>query len=130
MKKLTNEEVIEKLKLNYGTSLDYSKVQYVNSRSYITLICHKHGEFQQYANNALLGKGGCPKCKLGVSNQQEFINAAVQKFKNKFSYDKTKFINLSTKVIITCPIHGDFEIIPRNFYNHSMVVKNTFISQK
>ena len=80
MKKLTNDEVIEKLKFLYGETLDYSKVQYINSRNPITLICPIHGEFEQYANNALQGKGGCPKCKLGISNQSEFIKAAKERF--------------------------------------------------
>ena len=115
MKKLTNDEVIEKLRLNYGDSLDYSKVQYINSRSQITLICPIHGEFQQYANNALQGRGGCPKCKLGISNLEEFIRVAKEKYGNKFTYDKVQFKNLSEKVTITCPIHGDFDITPKNF---------------
>lgn len=115
MEKLTNDKVINKLKSIYGESLDYSKVQYTNSRSYITLICPIHGEFQQYANNALQGRGGCPKCKLGISNLSEFIKASIDRFGDKFNYDKTKFKNLSTKVIITCPIHGDFEVVPRQF---------------
>ena len=80
MKKLTNEEVIEKLKSLYGDSLDYTKVQYVNSRNPITLICTKHGEFSQYANNALQGKGGCPKCKLGIATQEEFIKESKKIF--------------------------------------------------
>ena len=27
---------------------------------------------------------------------------------NKYSYDKSVFINTKTKITITCPIHGDF----------------------
>lgn len=115
MRKLTNSEVIKKLESIYGTSLDYSQVQYVNSRSPITLICPIHGKFEQYANNALQGKGGCPKCKVGISSQDEFITAARNHFGSKFTYDKVKFKNLSSKVIVTCPIHGDFEVIPRQF---------------
>lgn len=115
MKKLTNQEVIQKLKSFYGDSLDYSKVNYINSRSNITLICPKHGEFEQYANNALTGRGGCPKCKLGICNKEEFVKTAIERFGNKFNYDKTQFVNLSTKVTITCPEHGDFQVIPRQF---------------
>ena len=33
---------------------------------------------------------------------------------NKYSYDKTNYINYQTNVIITCPIHGDFEQTPAN----------------
>ena len=113
MKKLTNDECIKKLQRHYGDSLDYSKVNYTNSRSYITLICPIHGEFQQYANNALLGKGGCPKCKLMFSNKDEFISYAIKIHGTKYQYDKVNYINMSTPVIITCPIHGDFKQTPR-----------------
>ena len=30
----------------------------------------------------------------------------------KYDYEKTIYTNNSTKVIITCPIHGDFNITP------------------
>ena len=33
---------------------------------------------------------------------------------NKYTYDKSIFINTKTKLIITCPIHGDFEQTPGN----------------
>jgi hypothetical protein len=36
---------------------------------------------------------------------------------NKYSYDKLKYVNYETKVIITCPIHGDFY---QNFRDHTI----------
>lgn len=36
---------------------------------------------------------------------------------NKYSYDKVKYVNHDTNVIITCPIHGDFE---QTLYSHSV----------
>jgi hypothetical protein len=35
---------------------------------------------------------------------------------NKYTYDKMVYVDYDTKVIITCPIHGDFKQI---LYNHS-----------
>ena len=40
--------------------------------------------------------------------QTEFIERARVAHGQKYSYTKTKYINASTHVIITCPIHGDF----------------------
>ena len=40
---------------------------------------------------------------------EEFIKLAGQVHGNKYSYEKTHYIKSSAKVIITCPIHGDFE---------------------
>lgn len=45
-------------------------------------------------------------------SQEEFINRAKQIHNNKFNYSKTKYINRRTKIIVTCPIHGDFEVLP------------------
>lgn len=41
---------------------------------------------------------------------EEFIKKAKNKFGNKFDYSKTIYTGSSGKVIITCPIHGDFKI--------------------
>lgn len=44
--------------------------------------------------------------------QEEFIACATEIHKGKYCYDKVVFKNMRTKVIITCPIHGDFEQLP------------------
>lgn len=43
----------------------------------------------------------------------EFIEKANIKH-GSYTYEKTKYINSSTKVTITCPIHGDFEQRPND----------------
>ncbi len=45
MKKLTTEQFIEKSRQVHGNRYDYSKVNYINSRTKVTIICPKHGEF-------------------------------------------------------------------------------------
>lgn len=40
---------------------------------------------------------------------KEFIKKAKTIHKDKYIYDKTLYTNSRQKVIITCPIHGDFE---------------------
>src|ERR1035437_381577 len=42
---------------------------------------------------------------------EEFINKARIVHGDKYDYSKTNYINKKTKIIITCPIHGDFEQI-------------------
>ena len=44
----------------------------------------------------------------GFENFKEFSKTT------KYTYNKTIYINSSTKVIITCPVHGDFEQRPGN----------------
>jgi len=46
---------------------------------------------------------------------QEFIANAKQIYGDRYSYDKTEYISAHKAVIVTCPIHGDFETRPSNF---------------
>lgn len=64
---LTTAEFIEKATKTHEGFYDYSKTIYTNSRNKVTIICPKHGEFQQIARNHLFG-AGCPKCFQEKSN--------------------------------------------------------------
>lgn len=39
---------------------------------------------------------------------QEFIHKVTEVHGEKYRYDKVRYVNSATKVIITCPLHGDF----------------------
>lgn len=41
----TTEEFIEKAKQVHGDKYDYSKVNYVNARTKVCIVCSEHGEF-------------------------------------------------------------------------------------
>ena len=43
--------------------------------------------------------------------QEQFIIKANQTHNNKYNYSKTIYTKAKNKIIITCPIHGDFEQI-------------------
>lgn len=45
---------------------------------------------------------------------EEYIKLAQLKHNSFYDYSKTKYINKRTNIIITCPIHGDFEQNPNN----------------
>ena len=45
---------------------------------------------------------------------QSFIARAKEVHGNKYNYDKVDYQGYYTKVIITCPIHGDFLQTPGN----------------
>ena len=93
---------------------NYSKAVYKNSKTKITIICPIHGEFEQRIHVHLNGSG-CQECaRISRSNiKSQFVIKAQQLHKNldgtpKYLYDKVKYDNRKTKVIITCPLHGDF----------------------
>ena len=57
-KKLTTEEFIEKARRAHGDKYDYSKVDYVNNSTPVTIICKKHGEFKVRPVDFLRSRGG------------------------------------------------------------------------
>ncbi|MBR6517537.1 MAG: hypothetical protein IKT40_11955 [Bacilli bacterium] len=59
---LNTEEFIKNAIKIHGNKYDYSKVEYINNRTKVCIICPIHGEFLQKPNCHLIGSG-CPKCK-------------------------------------------------------------------
>ena len=117
--KYTLEKFLDLSKERYGDKYDYSKVEYVNMKTKVCIICPEHGEFWQRPIDHLNGCG-CKKCisdikrKLFASNNIKFIDKANKVFNNLFTYDNVEYVNNSTKVSITCNKHGDFLCTPAN----------------
>jgi very-short-patch-repair endonuclease len=106
-------EFIENVIKIHGDKYDYSKVEYINAYTKITIICKKHGEFCQTPNDHLNNNAGCKLCYdyRGItqkSNSKEFIEKAIKTHGDKYDYSKVEYINSKTKVIIICKIHGEF----------------------
>lgn len=111
--KLDTTEFINRAKIIHGNRYDYSKVNYVNSKTKVCIICREHGEFYQTPDNHINVKNGCPKC-AGVikSTTEEFVNNARLIHEDKYDYSKVEYINAKTKVCIICPEHGEFYQTP------------------
>ena len=56
-KKKTKEQFIEEAYKVHGNKYDYSKVEYINSKTKVCIICPIHGEFLKTPNKHLLGQG-------------------------------------------------------------------------
>lgn len=67
---LTGEEFVKRATALYGNIYDYSEVQYTHSKQPVTIICKKHGKFQQRPNDHLNGHG-CPSCGVTLSHGEE-----------------------------------------------------------
>ena len=107
-RKLTKEEFIEKARKVHGDKYNYSKVEYVNSRTPVCIICPEHGEFWQ-TPSCHLSNSGCPKCaKKHRLSKEEFIEKARKVHGDKYDYSKTEYKRFHDRILITCPIHGDF----------------------
>ena len=120
--KSNTEQFIEKSRVVHGLKYDYSKVEYVNSRTKVCIICTEHGEFWQTPSSHLKGEG-CNRCSKKVYNTETFIEKAKHLHGDRYDYSKVEYINNHTKVCIICPEHGEFYIIPSNFNNISHGVR-------
>ena len=120
---LTTDDFIKKAKDVHGDKYDYSKVNYINNRIKVCIICPIHGEFWQIPTNHLKGEG-CPKCgrkqtSLAQSlTTDEFIEKAKGVHGDKYDYSKVNYISSKKKVCIICPIHGEFWQTPDNHCNN------------
>jgi hypothetical protein len=115
-KRLTTAEFLSRALKIHGTRFDYSKVVYKTSGDKIIIVCRRHGKFTQTPSNHIgHGGQGCPDCKFEKLRKRfqlttkEFIDKARAVHGDKYSYDKVRYRNSPTKVIITCRKHGDFE---------------------
>lgn len=93
--KRTTEEFIELAKDTHGGKYDYSNVEYVNNQTPVTIICPKHGEFQQLPVVHLQGCG-CPKCgatfcntEIGVLEKLKEVFPGLE-YQKKFEFLKVK----------------------------------------
>lgn len=120
-KKLTQDNVIERIRLIHGDKYDTSLVEYKGVSNKIKLICNEideigeiHGIFEITPAH-LFGGQGCPKCG---GNYRHTTDSIVAKFKmvHKDDYDYSKFIYVDyhTSGEIICPIHGSFYQTPAN----------------
>lgn len=112
MCKKTNK-FITKASIVNDNFYDYSRVYYVSSRIKVEIFCPKHGIFTQTPSNHIQNHG-CPTCGQKISNSKtsstldEFILKSNKAHSNKYIYNKTIYTNSHSKVLITCPEHGDF----------------------
>jgi len=111
--KHTNEWFIKKATELLGEGFDFLKTNYVNSNTPVTITCLIHGDFEIFPSSLYNG-AGCPKCGGRKWTTEDFIEHAREVHGDKYRYDKVRYVNKTTPVIITCPVHGDFEQKPIN----------------
>ena len=117
-KKYNKKTFIEKARKVHGDKYDYSKVEYVNNKTKVCIICPEHGEFWQKPESHIVQKRGCPYCggtaKLTLNN---FIRKSDEIHKHKYNYSKVEYVNYRTKVCVICPEHGEFWQTPHAHLN-------------
>jgi hypothetical protein len=112
----TLETFLTQAKEIHRDKYDYSKVEWKNTRTPITITCPTHGEFSQVPQNHIRLKCGCRKCgreiaksKVNKYNTIYFIEYAKEIHGNKYDYSMSKCFYATDNVEIICPVHGKFE---------------------
>ena len=96
----------------HGDRYDYSKVDYVNAKTKVTILCRVHGEFTQTPSNHL-SNFNCQKCSNNFKlDTLTFVDKANKIHNKKYDYSKVNYINTDTPIIIICKEHGEFNQIP------------------
>lgn len=108
----------------WGNKYDYSKSIYAGHDEKITVVCPTHGDFLVSPDNHTRRTQpcGCPKCglikaKLATETVRlrcklNFIDKSRAVHGDKYSYDSSNYVKNTVKVVIKCPLHGDFEQAP------------------
>ena len=116
---MSKDKFLKKAKEVHGDKYDYSKVEYINNRTKVCIICPEHGEFWQTPSNHLRGWEGCEECSKEYHRQKckkeknTFVNEAIEVHGDKYDYSKVEYLNNQTKVCIICPEHGEFWQTPK-----------------
>jgi predicted GIY-YIG superfamily endonuclease len=117
MKQLTLNQFITKARVIHNKKYDYSHVHYINSRTKISILCSKHGFFDQTPNKHLSGNG-CKRCghnQISIKIKDTvnfFLKKAIKKHGKKYDYSNINYINSTTKITIKCFKHGIFKQVP------------------
>lgn len=115
----TKDEFIERARKIHGDKYDYSKVEYVNARTKVCIICPIHGEFWQTPEKHLLGRG-CRVCSNREKITTEVFTSRAKALHGElFDYSKSVYKNKETKLVIKCNECGrEFEMTPHNHLTH------------
>lgn len=107
VKKGNTENFVKNARKVHGNKYDYSRVEYVNNRTKVCIICPEHGEFWQTPYKHLSGQG-CPKCSGKIYTWEGLVNEFNRIHGNKYTYKDSGIKTKQDKITISCPEHGEF----------------------
>lgn len=119
---VTRAERLDKFRQVHGDVYDYSMLpKRLTTTTPIKIICKCHGVFQQSVAAHRQGHG-CPKCGFDNMSQSHIKDGSewLVNFRkvhgDRYSYERSVFINGNTPIIIGCKRHGDFRQLPFSHY--------------
>lgn len=114
---MTTEEFIQKAQAVHGNKYDYSKVNYVNNRTEVTIICNKHGEFIQAPYRHLRGYA-CHICgkeqQVTESRQKLTQDEVLKRISSKLEGTPYELVSpfiyktdRNTRIKLHCTLHNE-----------------------
>ena len=125
-KKLNTEEWKKRANYVHNDFFIYDeKTVYTGANNKITVKCPYHGYFEIKANNHLNGYN-CPMCikekiehkitllpKINASTKRltnDEVKKRILEFHPDYDVSKVNYKNIRSKLVLGCPIHGEFDI--------------------
>jgi hypothetical protein len=112
--RITTEEFIKQARTIHGEYYDYSLVDYKGNREKVSIICHKHGVFEQIAGSHTNHGSGCIQCGFEATKEnqtkstEQFIIEAQAIHGNIYDYSIIEYKGSLEPVTFICDIHGNF----------------------
>lgn len=108
--KLTQEEVVKRIKETHGDTYDLSKFVYITQRSKSIFICKIHGEFLSQPKE-VWGGTGCPECGKEkfvkpISKWEEVEQKILDKHGDVFDFVVDTYKGVGKKIKVKCKIHN------------------------
>lgn len=113
-----NAWFIAKARGIHGDRFDYSKVEYKNNNTRVTIICPVHGEFSQSGRSHVNMERGCSQCsshkhaKNRAMTTEDFVASAKAIHGDFYDYSQVNYVTSKQKVTIICKEHGPFQQMP------------------
>lgn len=112
-KGMVTEDFIKKSTEVHGGFYKYDHAEYTLIKNKVTITCPIHGEFEQSAEDHLMGKC-CRKCRNEQNAEaqrystDEFIDKAKLVHGDRYEYRDSCYTKSVDKIGITCKKHGNF----------------------
>lgn len=113
-KRGTTESFIEKAKKVHEYKYDYSKVEYVDCKTKVKIICKKHGVFIQRPDIHLSGST-CPHCarEEKLNTLDYYIQLSKEKHGDKYDFRNSRYSGCNNYIEVRCKECGNiFYISP------------------
>lgn len=110
--KLDLSFVLSEFKSIHGDAFNYDEMEYKNSKTVLKIFCngHKGYIYQRYDKHKNLKE--CQEC-VRLKRIANLFERCGEIHNGQYVYTKSNYIDYQTKMTVTCPLHGDFDVSPK-----------------